>query len=98
MPLPADLPLWVYGYAVALALVHGVSLYYLYRASATMPAPGADSSTETDAGEEDRSVVCENCGAENELGYRYCWNCVRELSGAGGPANADRGPVSRGIL
>lgn len=92
MPLPADLPLWVYGYAVAFALVHGAVLYYLYRANATTPA--ADPSTDAD----DRTVVCENCGAENDFSYRYCRNCIRELSEAGGPADAERRAASWGIL
>lgn len=96
MPLPADLPLWVYGYAAAFALVHGAVLYYLYRATAATRS--TDSSTETDAGAEDRTVVCENCGAENEFGYRYCRNCVRELSETGGAADAERRPATRGIL
>lgn len=96
MPLPSELPLWAYGYAVTFALVHGVVLYYLYRSNASTPS--ADASTDVDVGSENDTVVCEHCGAENDHEYRYCRNCVQELSGAGGSAGADRGPVSRGIL
>jgi len=26
------------------------------------------------------TVVCPGCGAENEAGYTYCWNCVNPIT------------------
>jgi len=108
MVLPEGLPLWAYGYAAAFALVHGAVLYYLYRSTAsTMPSGDADerrssstasTSSRQDAESEATTVVCEHCGTENDLEYRYCRNCVQELSGASGPDAGDRNPVSPGIL
>lgn len=100
MPLPADLPSWVYGYAALFGLVHAVVLYYLYRATRTgsiegRPRPADDDSL---AAADDRTVVCDNCGAENELGYRYCRNCVAELSGVDYYAGTGATPRTRGIL
>ena len=43
-------------------------------------------------------VRCPNCGTENELGYRYCGNCVDELPGAVSPANSGMRSSQRGIL
>lgn len=106
MPLPEGLPLWAYGYAAAFALVHGVVLYYLYRSTASTPSDADESSSSSpastrsrqDAESESTTVVCEHCGTENDLEYRYCRNCVQELSGASGPGAGDRNPASPGIL
>jgi len=93
MALPEGLPLWAYGYAAAFVLVHGAVLYYLYRSTASTPSDDAGD-TESEA----TTVVCEHCGTENDLEYRYCRNCVRELSGSSGPDAGDRNPASPGIL
>ena len=97
MPLPADLPQWAYGYALLFVLVHAVVLYYLYRATGTSTV-AASTDAEDDVAADDRTVTCGNCGAENELGYRYCRNCVAELSGAVGRTSAEDAPNGRGIL
>jgi len=94
MPLPSELPLWAYGYAGAFALVHGVVLYYLYRTNASTSNDDAS----TDVGGEATTVVCEHCGAENDHEYRYCRNCVQELSGPSGPDEGDGKPASPGIF
>jgi len=31
--------------------------------------------------DDEGSVTCEQCGAENEFGYRFCRDCVAELPG-----------------
>lgn len=110
MALPEGLPLWAYGYAAAFALVHGAVLYYLYRSTASTPSDDAGDADERsssrpastlsrqDAEREATTVVCEHCGTENDLEYRYCRNCVQELSGASGPDAGDRKPASPGIL
>jgi len=93
MALPEGLPLWAYGYAAAFALVHGAVLYYLYRSTASTPS---DDAGDTESGA--TTVVCEHCGAENDLEYRYCRNCVQELSGSSGSGAGDGKPASPGIL
>lgn len=99
MALPEGLPLWAYGYAAAFALVHGVVLYYLYRSTASTPSDDAgERSSSSPAESEATTVVCEHCGAENDLEYRYCRNCVQELSGSSGPDAGDRNPASPGLL
>ena len=95
MSTPAGLPSWVFGYALALGLVHAVVLYYLYRAIRTT------SSTTASADEpvvDAERVVCDNCGAENETGYRYCRNCVEEIEGGVGALSAGNAPAGRGML
>ena len=81
---PAALPLWLYGYAGAFVLVHGTVLYYIYRSSGSSSADSSSDPVET------ARVVCDHCGAENEVGYRYCRNCVQELSGTGGTGDAEQ--------
>ncbi|GAA0664621.1 hypothetical protein ACFQDG_16845 [Natronoarchaeum mannanilyticum] len=93
MALPEGLPLWAYGYAAAFALVHGAVLYYLYRSTASTPSDDA-ADTESEA----TTVVCEHCGTENDLEYRFCRNCVQELSGPSGSDAGDGKPASPGIL
>ena len=93
MPPLADLPLWAYGYAAAFVLVHGVVLYYLYRSTASTPSDDAG-----DHEAEAATVVCEHCGTENDHEYRYCRNCVQELSDAGSRGAADGQPASPGML
>lgn len=93
MPLPEELPLWAYGYAAAFVLVHGVVLYYLYWSTASAPSDDA-----ADAETEATTVVCDHCGTENDHEYRYCRNCVQELSGASELGDAESKPVSPGIL
>lgn len=101
MPLPADLPSWVYGYAVLFGLVHVVLLYYLYRTTGTTAETAgarAAAPEESEDVEVDGTVQCANCGAENERGFRYCRNCVEELPGAVDRTSASAGPAGRGIL
>lgn len=74
----------LYG-SIILVTVHLilVALLSLYRS-------GSSERAETTAGPEpagavDRdaeTVTCPNCGADNELGYRYCARCIDELPGA----------------
>ena len=44
------------------------------------------------------TVTCPECGAENELGYAYCANCVAELPGAVAWSSRPSGPNRRGIF
>lgn len=47
---------------------------------------------------DDGVVHCPNCGTENELGYRYCANCVGELPGGVSTTSSGMQPNRRGML
>ncbi|WP_459810111.1 zinc ribbon domain-containing protein [Halopiger thermotolerans] len=68
--------------------------YRVARSGADADAAGeADDAVDRDAG----NVTCPNCGAENELGYTYCYNCIGELPGGVSTATSRARPRQRGI-
>lgn len=85
---------WQTGLLVGLLVAHLLVTYGLYR----MRSDG-DTAADEDAGTADSGggapeegvVACRTCGAENDLGYRFCRSCVEELPGA---ASFDRTGVS----
>lgn len=54
----------------------------------------ADDAIDRDAG----VVTCPHCGTDNELGYRYCYDCLTELPGGVSPTSSGTSPRRRGIL
>ncbi|QSG01989.1 DUF7577 domain-containing protein [Natranaeroarchaeum sulfidigenes] len=84
-------PTWVLAYAGIFVLMHLLVGYYLYRRSDGLPVdkntpaqtdPAVDATRSESGGDiDDEPVVhCGFCHTENEPEYRYCRNCVQELS------------------
>lgn len=68
--------------------------YRVARSGGGADATGdADDIVDHDAG----VVTCPDCGAENELGYAYCYNCIAELPGGVSTAASRARPRRRGI-
>lgn len=89
--------IWVYA-LVAIALLQTVATVVLYywlgghtetasTPAETTPAPETTRNG-VDATVDDDGVVCQNCGATNAPGYRYCRQCVQQL-GRTAPTSAD---------
>jgi hypothetical protein len=80
---------WLYA---LLIVVVGAQLLTVAYVSRRMRFHENDASQTASAGRSAGSdeVVCPDCGAENEPGYRYCGRCVSELPGT---AAVDRRPA-----
>lgn len=61
---------------VAVATLLGVQLLALAVTARLRRSPGDGDPTAYVDGD---SVECRSCGAENDLGYRFCRNCVETL-------------------
>lgn len=79
--------------------IYIVVSYLFARYRVAGDGPGVDAAADEDAADRDAGVVtCPNCGAENELGYTYCYNCIAELPGDVSSAPSRASPSRRGIL
>ncbi|MFB6309423.1 MAG: hypothetical protein ABEH35_08845 [Haloarculaceae archaeon] len=77
--------------AVAFTLLHlGVVWHLARRRSDEGDADGIDEATGV--------VECPDCGAENDLGYRFCRHCVSELPGVGPMTREVPSPAGRGLF
>ncbi|MFD1587573.1 hypothetical protein ACFR9U_11300 [Halorientalis brevis] len=93
--------LWMQGAVVGLALAQLLVFWVLYRRSEVLgfttdgrPAtPGGKTATS----DEERAVVCPDCGSANEPGFQYCQNCVSELPGTASSPDANDTPQGRGL-
>ena len=93
-------PVAVLSGSIALATIYIGAVYLVSRSRVDAGSGAADGvRTAADAIDPDAGVVrCPNCGTENELGYRYCADCVGELPGAVSTASSAVRPSRRGIL
>lgn len=94
---------WLLGFALAVVLLQLLGMVYLYVArdrdepagmvpenAAAMPQENDPATTADDA-----IVTCSACGTENAPEYRYCRQCVADLSGDAVPVHQKRSPASR---
>jgi len=75
---------WLYGAIALLVGVHILTMLYAYRRQGD-PASGAaqsDPEVATPASSDDTVgvVTCANCGTRNEEGYKFCRECVADMS------------------
>lgn len=92
---------WVYP-LVALAIGHLIATIMLYHwldrsdSAHDSPVSDADTATEPDNGSspDTDAVVCLQCGAENDPGYRYCRQCVADLGTGQSRQTGGSGPDS----
>ncbi|WP_339103116.1 zinc ribbon domain-containing protein [Haloterrigena salinisoli] len=80
-------------FAVHLVLV-GTLTRYLPGSLRAGAAAEREATVDRDAG----TVVCPDCGAENDLGYRYCSDCVGELPGSAVGTASSAAPSRRSIF
>jgi len=76
---------WQLAFVLGLALSHAamaVVYYWLRRNPASTANDVRLADNVTSAPTDEFLATCPECGTENELGYRYCRNCVSELPGA----------------
>jgi hypothetical protein len=78
--------LWVQAAVFGLVLVQVYVFWQLYResqASSIGNGGGERFLGSSEGGVDARpgQVVCSDCGAPNDVGYRYCQHCVSELPG-----------------
>jgi hypothetical protein len=89
---------WELGLLVGLILVHVLVTYAAYRLRGREPAAATDAAPSADGDlidAENDVVECPDCGADNELGYRYCRSCVAELPTAMAFERDADGPLGR---
>jgi hypothetical protein len=66
---------WVLAVAVGLDLLFAFVAYRTARAAHASGGRDTEAYVDTGAG----TVTCPDCGAENDLGDRFCRRCVEEL-------------------
>jgi len=84
---------WLYGAIALLVGVHILTMLYAYRRQGE-PASGAAQSdpgaTQPATGDDELGVVtCANCGTRNQEGYKFCRQCVADMS-SGTPQRPSR--------
>lgn len=83
---------WQLGLLVAVLAANLAVTYWLVRVRRSTPAavdPADGAGVDPEAG----VVECPSCGAENDLGYRFCRACVSELPGAVYPTRSTTTPA-----
>lgn len=88
---------WLYGVLIALI---AVQLFAAYASVRTHRTDGTALGDETDAvvDESAEVVSCPSCGAENDLGYRFCRQCVGELPVSSPYPTKSGAPRGRGMF
>lgn len=92
---------WVFAAFALMALVHlGLVLYWRRRSAGTSgevrPNRVSDGTPTRPVEDDDRLVVCSDCGEHNEPGYHYCRRCISELGSD--RRTAPPGSNSRGVF
>lgn len=99
---------WALEIVAAFAVLQLLALAYFYyrvrddsddREPGTL-APEAvdvDAADGTEAADGREPVACSECGAENDPDYRYCRDCVADLSGESIPGYRNHSPSERSL-
>ena len=87
-------------WALPLIVIYLTILYYYRRLDSSIDTAhdGLTGTADDPIDQESGIVDCLECGAENELGYSYCYNCVGELPGESVLKTSGTSPGQRGIL
>lgn len=95
---------WLLGFVVAFVILQFLAFLYLQHVRSRLAIGGeGDANPATDSesepvGAADGTVVCEECGAENEAEYRFCAHCVSELPGGTEVGRKSRSPASGRLM
>lgn len=89
-------PSWWYGALFALLLLQLFAVYAGARRARRSTVGDRDADGAVD--ETEGVVSCPTCGAENDLGYRFCRRCVDELPGSSPYRVSNGAPRSRGMF
>lgn len=90
---------WALEIVAAFAAVQLLALAYFYYRGLTGTTNGDSQGlapAAPDDGDRD-AVQCSECGAENDPGYRYCRDCVADLSGESIPGYRIHSPSERSL-
>ena len=88
---------WQFGILIGWIAINALLASRAFRLRERRAADGADA---PDGGadlvdDDDGTVECPDCGAANDLGYRFCRSCVSELPGTTGFDRDADGPLGR---
>ena len=87
---------WQFGILIGWIAINALLAYRAYHLRKRRVATVSDSTDDgglVDA--DDGTVECPDCGAANDLGYRFCRSCVSELPGTTGFDRDADGPLGR---
>lgn len=94
---------WLLGFALGVVFLQLLAMMYLYVTDdhendpPLVPTPENETATTTDTeiAADANATTCSACGTENATEYRYCRQCVSDLSGDSVPEHRRRSPASR---
>lgn len=98
---------WLLGFVLGIVFLQ-LLMMYLYAGhdendpplapspdDATTPTTSTEIHADTDTDTDANATTCSACGTENAVEYRYCRQCVGDLSGDSVPEHRRRSPASR---
>lgn len=89
---------WLTATPVLFAVANLLFVWFLYRALPRATTAGGAEVKDVAEYIDDDTVECPACGKTNELGYRFCRNCVNELPVAASFENGPPSPFTCGTL